>query len=106
MRPAAARLVIVAGMLGLTGVLAAVLTAQAVSAARNHRVTAERVLHDYAALGAEGVAQRLKAALNGRFSAVLLAIAAQPDSRQPLTVSAMRAALSGNARDVLDDSSE
>ena len=50
-------------MLGLTSVLAGVLAAQAVSAARGHRASAERVLQDYAALGAEGLAQRLKSGL-------------------------------------------
>jgi signal transduction histidine kinase len=61
-------------------------------------------LHDYAALGAEGAAQRLKSALGGRFSAILLAAAASPGSSPP-TVPALRAALSNGARDVLDDSS-
>lgn len=93
-------------MLGLTSVLAAVLTAQAVSAARDHRVIAERVLHDYAALGAEGAAQRLKAALNGRFSTVLLAAAAASPAAATTTVASLRATLSGTARDVLDDSSQ
>jgi len=96
---------IVGTMLGLTGVLAAVLTAQAVLSARDHRVIAERVLHDYAALGAEGTAQRLKAALNGRFSTVLLAAAATSDRGAPTTVVSLRAVLPGSARDVLDDAS-
>jgi signal transduction histidine kinase len=104
MRPAAVRPVIVAAMLGLTGVLAAVLTAQAVSAARYHRVTAERVLHDYASLGAEAVAQRLKAALNGRFSTVLLAAAATRGPA-PISAASLQTTLPATARDVLDDSS-
>jgi signal transduction histidine kinase len=104
MRPASVRPVIVAAMLGLTAVLAAVLTSQAVSAARDHRISAERVLHDYAALSAEGTAQRLKGALSGRFSMVLLAAAADGGITEP-TVSALRPRLSGAARDVLDDSS-
>ena len=106
MRWAAVRPFIVTAMLGLTSVFAAVLTAEAVSAARDRRVVAERVLHDYAALGAEGVAQRLKAALNGRFSTVLLAAAAAAE-RGPITVtpSSLQPMLQGNARDVLNDSS-
>ena len=104
MRPASVRPVIVAAMLGLTAVLAAVLTTQAVSAARDHRISAERVLHDYAALSAEGTAQRVKGALSGRFSMVLLAAAADRGITAP-TVAALRPKLSGTARDVLDDSS-
>ena len=105
MRPASVRPLIVAAMLGLTAVLAAVLTAQAVSAARDHRASAERVLHDYAALGAEGVAQRLKSTLSGRFSTVLLTAAASRGSGAP-TVAALRSTLAtGIARDLLDDSS-
>jgi signal transduction histidine kinase len=103
MRPAAVRPVIVAAMLALTAVLAAVLTAEGVSAARDHRVSAERVLHDYAALGAEGIAQRLKGALNGRFSTVLLAAAADHGAAPP-TVTALRATITGTARELLDDS--
>lgn len=62
-------------MLGVTSVLTAALTAQAALAARYQRVSAERVLHDYAALGAEGVAQRLKSALGGRINGVFNAAA-------------------------------
>jgi signal transduction histidine kinase len=89
-------------MLGLTSIFAAVLAVEAVLSERYHRVVAERVLHDYAALGAEGVAQRLRAGLNGRFSTILLAAAAAPS---PVSVTDLRRTLVGNARDVLDDSS-
>jgi signal transduction histidine kinase len=104
MRPASARPVIVAAMLGLTAILAAVLAAQAVSAARDHRASAERVLHDYAALGAEGTAQRLKSALSGRFSTVLLTAAALEHGVAP-TVAELRARLAGPSHDLLDDAS-
>ncbi|MFI5231408.1 MAG: sensor histidine kinase [Gemmatimonadales bacterium] len=105
MRPSTARPAIVAAMLGLTAVLAAVLAAQAVSAARDHRASAERVLHDYAALGAEGTAQRLKSALSARFSTVLLAAAALDRGGGAPTVAAVRARLAGPPHELLDDAS-
>jgi signal transduction histidine kinase len=106
MRWTTLRPAVVASMLGLTTIFAAVLTAEAVSAARSHRIVAERVLHDYTTLGAEGVAQRLRNALNGRFSTVLLAAAAIAERRAgALTASDVQPTLVGNARDVLDDSS-
>ena len=105
MRTASARPVIVAAMLGLTAVLAGVLAAQAVAAARDHRASAERVLHDYAALGAEGTAQRLKSALSGRFSTVLLTAAALDHGAHAPTVAELVPRLSGPARDMLDSAS-
>jgi signal transduction histidine kinase len=105
MRPAPARPVIVAAMLGLTAILAAMLAAQAVFAARDHRASAERVLRDYAALGAEGTAQRLKSALGGRFSSVLLAAAALDRGAAAPTVAELRTRLTGPARDLLDNAS-
>ena len=97
---------VVVGMLALASIFAAVLTVEALSAARDHRKTAERVLHDYAALGAESVSQRLKAALNGRFSTILISAATltQRNKSAP-TVELLRANIAANARDVLDDSS-
>ncbi len=105
MRPASARPVIITVMLGLTGGLAAVLAVQAVSAARDHRASAERVLHDYAALGAEGTAQRLKGALSGRFSTVLLTAAALDRGANAPTVAELRARLAGPPHELLDDAS-
>lgn len=88
-------------MLGLTGILTAFLTVQAALAARYQRVAAERVLHDYAALGAEGVAQRLKTLLAIRISAAFTSAAAGRGTG-PISVASLRAAANGNARDVLD----
>jgi signal transduction histidine kinase len=93
-------------MLAFSSVFAAVLTIEALYAARDHRRTTERVLRDYAALGAESAAQRLKAALNGRFSTILVSAATlrQRDKSVP-TVAKLRANIGANARDALDDSS-
>jgi len=93
-------------MLAFASIFAAVLTIEALYAARDHRKTAERVLHDYAALGAESAAQRLKAALNSRFSTILMSAATltQRNKSAP-SVELLRANIGANARDVLDDSS-
>src|SRR5262249_8158604 len=99
---AAVRPAIIAAALALTSVLAAILTIEAVSASRHHRLTAERALRNYSALGAEGAAQRLKAALNNRFTTVLLAAAAE---RGPVTAAELRSRLPSPARDLLDESS-
>src|ERR1700759_1094020 len=101
MRRAAVRPVVVASMLGLTCILTGFLTAQAALAARNQRVSAERVLHDYAALGAEGVAQRLNGALATRITNAFTSAAA--DRRDgPVRVADLRPVTTSNARDVLD----
>ena len=87
-------------MLGLTCILTAVLTAQAALSARYQRVSAERVLHDYAVLGAEGVAQRLKVSLSTR---ITNAFSAAADHKAgPISVAALRASATGGARVVLD----
>jgi signal transduction histidine kinase len=88
---AAVRPAVIAGMLALTGVLTAVLAAEAANAVRSHRLAAERVLHDYASLGAEGVAQRLRNSLATRFNAMLSAASAiqQPARRVPAEIRAM-----------------
>ena len=101
MRRTAVRPVVVASMLGLTGILTAFLTAQAALAARYQRVAAERVLHDYAALGAEGVAQRLKTLLSIRISSAFSS-AATDRGAASISVAALRGAANANARDVLD----
>jgi signal transduction histidine kinase len=88
-------------MLGLTCILTAFLTVQAALAARYQRVSAERVLHDYAALGAEGVAQRLKTALAIRITNAFNS-AATDHGAGPISVAGLRAVATGNARDVLD----
>lgn len=106
MRWATVRPVVVAGMLALTSLVAAVLTAEAIAAARSHRDVAERVLHDYTTLGAEGVAQGLKNGLNGRFNTVLMSAADLSEhAHGRITVAGLQATLAGNARDVLTDSS-
>lgn len=90
-------------VLGLTALLSAVLTTQAVSAARDQRASAERVLRDYAALGAEGAALRLKGQLGSVFNSVLLAVA-RGSGTASATPASLRAALAGGAREVLDRS--
>jgi len=57
-------------MLGVAA-LAGVLALEAARASRGHQAATERVLRDYAALGAEGVAGRLQALLASRFFPVL-----------------------------------
>ncbi len=84
---------LVAIALGLTALLSALLTVQAVTAARDQRASAERVLRDYATLGAEASALRLKGQLGARFNPVLLAAAAPA------------APLSGGAKDVFERAS-
>ena len=92
---------LVAIVLALTAILSGALTFQAVSAARDQRASAERVLHDYAALSAEGVALRLKGQLGSRFNPVLLA-AARAGGTEPPTPAEIRAALTGGALDAFD----
>jgi signal transduction histidine kinase len=60
-------------MLGIAG-LAALLAVEAARTARVHQYTAERVLVDYAGLGAEGVANRLQSFLGARLYPILAAI--------------------------------
>jgi len=98
MRPAAVRATFVFTVLALTALLAALLTVQAVRADRDHRVSAERVLTDYAALGAGGVTARMQAALSTRFYPVLLA--GNSTSLTPVGVAAMRTGATGAAREV------
>ena len=64
-------------MLAIAG-LAALLAVDAGRAARAHQAAAERVLADYAALGAEGVATRLQGFLAGRLFPVLGAVRNPP----------------------------
>jgi hypothetical protein len=92
-------------MLAFASIFAAVLTVEAISSARNHRKTAERVLQDYAALGAEAAGQRLRAAISGRFSTILVSAATltQRNKSAP-TVGVLRGNVGTNARDALDDS--
>jgi signal transduction histidine kinase len=104
MREPARRSNLVVIVLGLTVLLSVVLAAQALSAARGQRASAERVLRDYAALGADGAALRLKGQLGSRFNPVLLAAAA-PHSAAPATTEELRKALSGGALEVLDSAS-
>jgi signal transduction histidine kinase len=104
MREPTRRSNLVAVILGLTALLSAILAAQAVSAARDQRASAERVLRDYAALGAEGAALRLKGQLGARFNPVLLA-AASPRDGSPAKAADMRSALTGGARDVFEHAS-
>jgi len=93
-------------MLAFASIFAAVLTVEALSAARDRRKTAERVLQDYAMLGAQSAGQRLKAALNGQFGLVLMSAATLTQWNKSVpTVAAMRNNIKGNAHDVLDDSS-
>jgi signal transduction histidine kinase len=68
---------VTAAMLGIAG-LAALLAVDAGRAARAHQAAAERVLADYAALGAEGVATRLQGYLAGRLFPVLGAVRNPP----------------------------
>src|SRR5689334_4478220 len=97
---------VVVGMLAFASIFAAVLTVEALSAARDRRKTAERVLQDYAMLGAQSAGQRLKAALNGQFGLVLMSAATLTQWNKSVpTVAAMRNNIKGNAHDVLDDSS-
>ena len=95
MRPLSQRFNLVAIVLALTAALAVVLTLQAVSAASEQRASAERVLHDYAALGAEGASLRLKGQLGSRFNPILLATAR----------GVAPTALTGGARDVFNAAS-
>jgi signal transduction histidine kinase len=99
MRPATLRATFVTVLLVLTVLIATLLTQQAVSADRDHRASAERVLRDYAALGADGAAGRLQAALSARFYGVLVA-AAELASVTPAGVASVRAGTTGAARDV------
>ncbi len=78
MRPSVVRPTIIAVLLGLAAVFAAIIATQAVSASRDRRATVERVLQDYAALGAEGVAQRLRSSFGNRLTTVLSAGAGDP----------------------------
>jgi signal transduction histidine kinase len=79
-------------MLGIAG-LAALLAVDAGRAARAHQAAAERVLADYAALGAEGVATRLQGYLAGRLFPVLGAVRNPP----PSTRAALREGLGSGA---------
>jgi signal transduction histidine kinase len=64
-------------MIGIAG-LAALLAVEAARTARVHHETAERVLADYAALGAEGVANRLQVFLSTRLYPILAAVTIPP----------------------------
>ena len=100
MRSRPIRPTFVAIALGLTVLLVAMLTFEAVSTARYHRATAERVLADYAALGAESVAARIEGFLASRFSGMLMAIG-DPSSPMLRSRAELARALSGPSRDAL-----
>jgi signal transduction histidine kinase len=101
MRPAAMRASIVATVLVLTIALAALLTIRAISAERYHRTSTEQVLRDYAALGAEGLAGRLRNALTARLYPVLTAGATAPQLA-PRALDALRTSMMGVARETAD----
>jgi signal transduction histidine kinase len=101
MRTASIRPYFVAASLACTTVLAAVLTVQAVGAARYHHDTGVRVLRDYAALGADAVAFRLRNALTSRFYPVLTAAAAARGSTPP-TAATLEATMMRGPHDVLN----
>lgn len=86
----------VTGALFGISALAALLAGDAFLTARYHRVTAERVLADYAALGAEGVATRLLAPLAGRLYPPLGALR----GGSQVTRTAIAEGLSGPAREL------
>ena len=96
MRSATLRATLVAAVLALTILLAALLTIRAISAERYHRRTAEQVLVDYASLGAEGVAARLRNAFTARLYPVLTAAAAAPGVSQS-TLATVRGSMAGVA---------
>ena len=93
-------MLVIAGALALTALVAGVLTLEAVSAARDQRRAAERVLTDYAALGAEGVAGRLETFLAGRLYPVIAAAARTAGRLR--TVGDLAADLTGGSREILD----
>src|SRR5512138_2883354 len=70
------------GLLVCTLALATMLAYEAHEAARSHRATAERALHDYAAVAAwelvAGVNEKLQSALGGAFSPVTRTRATTP----------------------------
>ncbi len=68
---------VAAALFGIAG-LATLLAGEAYLTARDHRAAAERVLTDYASLGAEGIATRLGTALAGRLYPALGAIVERP----------------------------
>lgn len=68
-----------AALLGV-GALTVVLAIEAGRTAREHERTAERVIGDYAALGAEGVATRLQGFLASRLYPILGAVSDRPPS--------------------------
>lgn len=71
-------------MIGIAA-LAGLLAFEAARSAREHQAAAERVLMDYASLGAEGVATRLQGFLAGRLYSVLDRIRiSRPRSREAL----------------------
>lgn len=71
-------------MIGIAG-LATLLALEAERSSRVHQATTERVLRDYAALGAEGVTTRLQALLSSRLYPILAAISTSlPASREEL----------------------
>ena len=99
MQPAALRATFITALLAIMALLATLLTQQAISADRDHRVSAERVLRDYAGLGADGATARLQTALSSRFYPVL-ASAADLSSLTASGMASVRAGGTGSARDV------
>ncbi|NOT09626.1 MAG: HAMP domain-containing histidine kinase [Gemmatimonadales bacterium] len=79
-------------MLGIAG-LAALLAVETARTGRRHHDSAERVLIDYAALGAEGIANRLQTLLNSRLFPILSAVENPP----PPTRAALLAGLGPSA---------
>jgi signal transduction histidine kinase len=100
MRTASIRPYFVAAALACTAVLAAVLTVQAIGAARYHHDTGVRVLRDYAALGADAVAFRLRGALTSRFYPLLTAAAA-PRGSTPPTAATLESTMMRGPHDLL-----
>src|ERR1044071_524177 len=68
-------------LLGIA-VLAVLLSAEAARSERTRRYTAERVLRDYAAVGAEGVATRLQNFLSPRLYGLLGAVSSGPPAKR------------------------
>src|SRR5260221_175145 len=73
MRESTVRSAFVTLAMAVSAVAAAVLAGQAIAAARDHSVTAPRVLLDYAAPGADQAAGRLQSSLAPRCYGILLA---------------------------------
>jgi signal transduction histidine kinase len=91
---------ITGAMIGIAG-LAALLAVEAARAARIHQYTAERVLLDYASLGAEGVGNRLRTFLSVRLFPILIAIGEPPAPSRTTFASGLQPAAAELGRHVL-----